>query len=504
MKNIPNFIIYLIVFINGGAVMLCELLGAKVTAPFFGTSLYVWSTAIGVTLGALTAGYYFGGWISSKKNIQKYLQWSLLMSGLFLIIMPFSAVAIMKHTILLNVKMGSIISMLFFLFPPLFFMGVISPLSIELLTISDKGAGKNAGYLYAISTVGGIFMTFLSGFYLIPEFGIKNPAIFYGLIQLFIPIVLFINQKKIIKVLFLISALMFLSFFFKNNQKPSKFALRYCSESILGQLKVIDYKTSKSNWRTLLINNYPQTYLNLDSIDDLTKGYVSIVVNLIRNLKRKHNALTLGLGGGIIARNLYLEGFNTEAVDIDSRQSEVARKYFFLPKEVKIIIDDARHYLNISKKKYSFIMNDLAIGESQPEHILTLEAFKKIKSNLKIGGMVCVNFFGYVNGKKGIPLLSVFKTMKSANLATIILAYHESEKARSSVLVGYNGQKKDLISLIKQSRLSKFIVNVSSKKMTNIKVLSDEFPFLDKILNPVVIEWRNRYNKFLLKSGLFF
>lgn len=40
-------------FIEGGCIMLVELAGTKMLAPWFGTSLYVWSAVLGVTLGGI-------------------------------------------------------------------------------------------------------------------------------------------------------------------------------------------------------------------------------------------------------------------------------------------------------------------------------------------------------------------------------------------------------------------------------------------------------------------
>ena len=48
-------------FVEGAAVMVVELLGAKIIAPYYGVSLYVWSSVLGVTLGALALGYFSGG-----------------------------------------------------------------------------------------------------------------------------------------------------------------------------------------------------------------------------------------------------------------------------------------------------------------------------------------------------------------------------------------------------------------------------------------------------------
>lgn len=57
------------VMISGASVMVIELLGTRLIAPFYGTSLYVWSSLISVTMVALTLGYFIGGrWSDSAKR----------------------------------------------------------------------------------------------------------------------------------------------------------------------------------------------------------------------------------------------------------------------------------------------------------------------------------------------------------------------------------------------------------------------------------------------------
>ena len=61
--------LYLTVFLTGGAVMVIELLGTRIIAPFYGVSLYVWSSLISVALIALAIGYFAGGrWADRAKR----------------------------------------------------------------------------------------------------------------------------------------------------------------------------------------------------------------------------------------------------------------------------------------------------------------------------------------------------------------------------------------------------------------------------------------------------
>lgn len=46
--------------------MAYELISSKLIAPYFGTSLYVWTAVFIYTLGGLAVGYYLGGKLSLK------------------------------------------------------------------------------------------------------------------------------------------------------------------------------------------------------------------------------------------------------------------------------------------------------------------------------------------------------------------------------------------------------------------------------------------------------
>ena len=51
--------LYFTAAITGGAIMIVEILGAKMLSPYLGTSHFVWTAQIAVTLVALACGYYW-------------------------------------------------------------------------------------------------------------------------------------------------------------------------------------------------------------------------------------------------------------------------------------------------------------------------------------------------------------------------------------------------------------------------------------------------------------
>ena len=68
-------LLFILAFVEGGAVMCVELCSAKILTPFFGTSTYVWAAVLGTTLTALMSGYYLGGYISAKNQKKNTIYW---------------------------------------------------------------------------------------------------------------------------------------------------------------------------------------------------------------------------------------------------------------------------------------------------------------------------------------------------------------------------------------------------------------------------------------------
>ena len=58
---------------TGAAIMIVEILGAKMLSPFMGASHFVWTAQIAVTLVALALGYYAGdGWSTRPRTFRGY------------------------------------------------------------------------------------------------------------------------------------------------------------------------------------------------------------------------------------------------------------------------------------------------------------------------------------------------------------------------------------------------------------------------------------------------
>src|SRR5215475_4203542 len=75
--------LYFTAAITGGAIMIIEILGAKILAPYFGTSHFVWTAQIAVTLVALAGGYYAGGRMADSSAKLGKLYYCILLAALY-------------------------------------------------------------------------------------------------------------------------------------------------------------------------------------------------------------------------------------------------------------------------------------------------------------------------------------------------------------------------------------------------------------------------------------
>lgn len=197
MPSTPRrLLLYPVSFIEGGALMAVEIAGAKLVAPFYGNSLYVWAAVLALTLGGLATGYFFGAAVSRRYPTMKALFIIVLVAAMLVAAMPWTAAAIMEATLGLELRAGITIACLVFLFPPLACFGMVSPLIIRLASVEENTAGHVAGKVYAISTLGGILATALVAFYTIPFLGLWQTLLATAVLLAVVPLLYFTGALR--------------------------------------------------------------------------------------------------------------------------------------------------------------------------------------------------------------------------------------------------------------------------------------------------------------------
>jgi predicted membrane-bound spermidine synthase len=474
-------------FTEGGAVMATELLGAKLLAPYFGTSLYVWTCVMALTLGGLACGYFFGGRLSQKENHENILLRVVLLSAIYMCCLPFFSPFFLYLTSFTSLIPSVLVSSAVVLFPPVFLMGMVSPLLIKSLTTSKEESGKKAGEIYAVSTAGGILFCFLTGFYLIPQWGINYSLFFTSVVLAIFPCVYFIRLKMFVPVV--IYLLCAAGILYSSAKKTESV---YLAEGLLGKLEVRDNLYQKSATekpdycRLLLINNIIQSAVSLNS-GESQLAYTSLIKTNIDTIGFKpKSALLLGLGGGVFANELCKQNIKVTAIELDERIAMVAKKYFHLPESVNIIQDDARHALYQLKEKYDLVMLDLFSGEVTPSHVFSVESFEKIKSLMNENGLIIINSYGYLREKSGLGNLILLNTLQKAgfNYKICYVGAKEKEDFRNfEIFASVKPITQNLLALVEDK----------VPDLSNIPLNTDQNPTLEFANAKAAKLWRYNY-----------
>jgi spermidine synthase len=386
--------IYVLAFFSGMCIMAVELCASRLMAPFFGTSTFVWTNIIGIIMIALAIGYFVGGKLADRKPRLHILLWLLMAASGFLLVLPFLAPLFVRWLASLMGHFNSSFSFIFFgslfaitlLFsPPVVIMGMTSPFLIRIIAQSGH-VGTSAGHIFGISTIGSVLGTFLPILVFIPTLGTAKTILFFAAALFVVTALGFANRKTAL--LCAVAAVPFLFRIPSMREMPGKV---YSTESTYQYIEVFD----RGNLRYLVYNDASglQTVANKASVfTGLYYDYYSLLPFLFETPPR--NALIIGLGGGIIANQIYYfhPEIGIDGVEIDPKVIKIARTYFALVDTVRVFNQDGRIFVNLGKRKYDIVIIDAYTQQVYiPFHLTTMEFFNQVKRRLSGNGILAMN-----------------------------------------------------------------------------------------------------------------
>jgi hypothetical protein len=191
------FLSYLIAGWSGFFVMAVELLGGRLLAPTFGSSIYVWGAIITVFMLALSLGYLAGGrWSMREPSVRRLGIILIVAAATVLPLIMFANDMLDAMAVAVpDPRFGSLLGATVLFFVPTFFSGMISPYAVRLLVQDQANSGRHAGQLYFVSTFGSAAGTLLTSFYLVLImevnhilFALLAVSVSVGLVACFAPV----------------------------------------------------------------------------------------------------------------------------------------------------------------------------------------------------------------------------------------------------------------------------------------------------------------------------
>jgi spermidine synthase len=452
MQHSKGFIAYLIVTaaLCGALVMVVEVLGSRVIGPFFGVSLFVWTSLITVTMVALATGYAIGGHWSDRRSSPDWLYGIIMVSGILEILIPVLKGPILQMSLPLGLRWGSLTSAFLLFGPSLFLLGCVSPYVVKIAAREMHNIGRTVGSFYAISTVGSVIGTLLTGFVLIAYLGVNQIFLLTGVLLISLGIVYFVFfRRKLVPVIAAIIPFLFLphesgvSKVMPDGTHVERITNR---DSFYGNLKVVDYSYQSVHNRELLIDGLVQGGIDMSSgLSVYEYAYLLQFIPYALNPEGK-NCLVIGLGAGLVPAWYKAQGVDTEVVDIDPAVIEIARGYFNFNPDIPVHVEDARYFLINTKQRYDFMVLDVFNGDTTPGHLLSVEAMRLAKQRLSPNGVLAINLVGSLKHHT-LMTASVIKTLRSVfDQVAIYPAFdaNSGEGTGNIEIMAYDGAQREL------------------------------------------------------------
>ena len=169
----------LAVFASGTATMALQMCAVRLLAPWVGASSLVWATIIGLSLLAMSLGYLLGGRRADARADGASLARTLLAAAVLVGAVPVVAPVLLPHADLgidaapTASMAGAAVGFGVLFFAPALLLGATPPMAIRLAISRVDGAGRTAGQLYALSTLGSIVGTLLAALVLVQWIGTR-------------------------------------------------------------------------------------------------------------------------------------------------------------------------------------------------------------------------------------------------------------------------------------------------------------------------------------------
>jgi len=171
--------LFLLVVVAGMTSMAVEMAAARLLAPFFGTSLYIWGILIGLILAYLTLGYWLGGSLADKHPARRVFYGLNVLGAVTVALVGLLATPVLAAALYGTVHWpyglyaGTLASCLILFALPIILLGSVGPFAIRLSVAGLDGSGNTAGTVFGLTTAGSLIGTFGAVFLLIPTIGTR-------------------------------------------------------------------------------------------------------------------------------------------------------------------------------------------------------------------------------------------------------------------------------------------------------------------------------------------
>lgn len=385
-----------LVFFASGAVLVLEVVGLRLLAPYVGITLQTSSAVIGVALAAIALGAWTGGRMADEVDPRRMLPLALVLAGmtttLTLPLVRSAGPALKGDDPVLVTELA-----LLAVFAPSALLSAVPPMVVKL-QLRDLGrTGTVVGRLSGIGSLGAIIATFVTGFVLVAALPTSVIVVGLGLITLLIGMGMGLARgwpRRPPAALVLVgvagAALAALS--------PSP-----CEVETAYHCARVVQDPARPGGRQLLLDTLRHSYVDLDDATHLEFRYVQVIGSVADVMRPSGDPLSaLHLGGGGLTLPRYIAatrpGSESRVLEVDGGVIDLDRARLALRTGpgLEVQVGDARVGLAVEPAgRRDLVVGDAFGGLAVPWHLTTLEVAAEVRRVLRPDGIYAVNLIDY-------------------------------------------------------------------------------------------------------------
>ena len=539
--------------ISGFASLACQVLWTRTLTLIIGSSVYAFTIMLATFLFGIAAGSMIVVALFPRLKHKPYfwlglcqlgVAFSILLGTVLIGKLPQVFLSLSKwlpHNFLGNQLVEFFVTSLAIL-PATLLMGAAFPLVCRIYAGSGiDNLGSRIGMSYAINTIGAVIGAVAAGFILIPAIGAENSFQILAAMNMLIGFIFLVHGAKAniwpwvaggssVVAGILIAVLSpawnyvlvqgnlpyLVKVFIERPEIIEKIAsgkVLYRDEDISGSAMVYQMYDGSINLN-LSGHNEGGTHAG-DMNGQIEEAMIPLLLH-----KSPRKVLLVGLGTGI-ALGVLLQSDEVEQIDVlEISSGAVKANHFFAPynnnalkdKRVNIIIDDGRHYMANTKKKYDLVLNTPSYSwVSGTANIFTQDFFKLARARLAPGG-IFVSWF-QLYGITPPDIKRFAKTVNSVFPQTSLWLTSSSTEfialgSEQPLEIDYSSIKKKLAAKKLASELARISVPIpesilglylmSGKKLTDYvagsEINTDDHPVMEFSIPRGAYSWNSLNN----------
>ncbi|MEX2562326.1 MAG: fused MFS/spermidine synthase, partial [Nitriliruptoraceae bacterium] len=381
-----------LVFFSSAAVLVLEILAARLLAPYVGVTLEVYTAIIGVILAGIAMGSWWGGRAADRIDPRTMIG-PLLVTG--------GALALITIPLIDGLGAGlrgagpatTVILTFAGFFAPAAVLTAVTPAVIKLRLSSLDETGSVVGRLSAIGTAGAIVGTFTTGFVLVAALPTR-PVIrilAVTLIVLGVATGLWMRRGRALSAGSLVAVLAASAFSFAASHPCQHESAYYCA--------YIQQDPGRDAGYVLWLDTLRHSYVDVDDPTYLEFAYTSWFGDVIAAIAPDGQALdALHIGGGAMTMPRYLRaahpGSTSTVLELDPLLVELAtdRLGFEPGDDIEVLTGDARLGIEqVERGAYDLVIGDAFGGVAVPWHLATREFTTALHDRMRPDGVYIIN-----------------------------------------------------------------------------------------------------------------